>query len=257
MLDAGVHQAASLCALAPQEVPRIVALASHGDRRSELPLLWQLCASWSQLGYPVVVLDATVSETERQPGLQQLLLDSEAWAGIARGPEDWPIVPAARGLAELGLSSTGPGRLRPLSELFHAYEIILLYAPAPALAATLPGSGVAPLLAVSASEAALLTAYHALKQLLNIGKLRPTIVAVMDDPTLATRVSGHSIGRNLQQCARDFLACELPALTVCPTRTPEMHQLALRTLEQAPPPPAGWSAPAAPQPSAAPAARKH
>lgn len=259
MLDAGVHQAAGLCALNAQQAPRFVALASHGDRRSELPLLWQLCGAWSTLGYPVVVLDATVTETEQQPGLQQLLHDSDAMARIAQGPQNWPIVPAALGLAQAFPKTPDtqrPSGLQQLGALFHAYEIVLLYAPAPALASALPGSGVAPLLAVSASEAALLTAYHGLKQLLNIGKLRPTIVAVMDDSALATRVSGHSIGRNLQDCARDFLACEIPALTVCPTRAQDMHQLALRTLERAPQP-AGWQAPPDHRRGAAHAARSH
>lgn len=79
----------------------------------------------------------------------------------------------------------------------------------------------------------MLSAYHALKQLLNLGKLRPTIVSVMDDPNLATRVSGHSLARNLQDCARDFLACEVPALTVCPSLPEEMQRLALRTLDHA------------------------
>lgn len=239
MLDTDSHQAAGLAALAAEQVPRVVALASHGDRRSELPLLWQLCAAWTALEYPVVVLDATVRETENSPGLQQLLLDRDELAHLGQGPEDWPIVPAALGLTALGTPQAGPPasasaeRVRQLAELFHDYEVILLYAPAHELARSLPGSGLSPLLPVSANDAALLSAYHALKQLLNMGKLRPTIVSVMDDSALATRVSGHSISRNLQDCARDFLACEVPALTVCPTQIDEIQRLALRTLEHA------------------------
>jgi hypothetical protein len=123
--------------------------------------------------------------------------------------------------------------MQQLAGLFHNYEIVLVYARAPDLAVALPGSGITPLLAVSAGEATLLSAYHALKQLLNKGKLRPTIVAVMNDSELATRVSGHSISRNLQECARDFLACEIPALTVCPDLPDEIHRLALRAMEGA------------------------
>lgn len=250
MLDTGIHQAAGLGALAAENLPRIVAMASHGDRRSELPLLWQLCASWTALGYPVAVLDAHVRETEDQPGLQQLLLDSDELSHLGQGPDDWAIVPAALGLTALGTPQASPPaaasaeRARQLAELFHGYELILLYAPAHELARSLQGSGLSPLLPVSASDAALLTAYHALKQLLNMGKLRPTIVAVMDDSNLATRVSGHSISRNLQDCARDFLACEVPALTVCPEQSGEVQRLALRTLEHALQPPR-WTPPPA------------
>lgn len=239
MLERAIHQAAGLGALADDSTPRIVALASHGDRRSELPLMWQLCASWTALGYPVIVLDATVRESAQAPGLQQLLMDSDELSRIGQGPESWPIVPAALGLAELSQTPAATpaersaARAQQLAELFHSYELILLYAPARELAQALPGSRLSPLLPVSTHEAALLTAYHALKQLLNIGKLRPTIVAVMDDSALATRVSGHSLSRNLQDCARDFLACEVPALTVCPTQAEEVNRLALRTLDNA------------------------
>ncbi len=249
MLDTDTHQAAGLGAFAADCVPRIVALASHGDRRSELPLLWQLCSAWSALDYPLVVLDAHVRETAQQPGLQQLLLDSDEPARVVRGDGDWPIVPAALGLTALGTpqasspAAASEARVRRLATLFHEYELILVYAPAHELARLLPASRLSPLLPVSTQEAAMLSAYHALKQLLNIGKLRPTIVSVMDDTALATRVSGHSISRNLQDCARDFLACEVPALTVCPTHAEEMQRLALRTLESALQAPR-WSGPA-------------
>jgi hypothetical protein len=239
MLEGSTHQAAGLAALAAGHAPRIVALASHGDRRSELPLLWQLCAAWSALDYPLVVLDAHVRETERQPGLQQLLLDGEEPARIMRDGADWPIVPAALGLTALGTpQASAPAvasaqRAQRLAELFNGHELILLYAPAHELARALPASRLSPLLPVSTQDAALLTAYQALKQLLNMGKLRPTIVAVMDDAAPATRVAGHGLGRNLQDCARDFLACEVPALTVCPAQAEEMQRLALRTLDNA------------------------
>lgn len=250
MLDGGTHQAAGLSALAADNAPRIVALASHGDRRSELPLLWQLCAAWTALGYPLVVLDGHVRESQRQPGLQQLLLDSDTPPALGQGGADWPIVPAALGLTALGTPQTVPPaeasaqRARQLAELFHGYELILIYAPAHELARTLPASRLAPLLPVSTTDAALLTAYQALKQLLNLGRLRPTIVAVMDDAAVATRISGHSLGRNLQDCARDFLACEVPALTVCPDHEDEVNRLALRTLDNALQPPR-WAGPGA------------
>lgn len=238
MLDGGsTHQAAGLAALAAEHAPRIVALASHGDRRSELPLLWQLCAAWTALDYSLVALDGHVRETARQPGLQQLLTDGDEPGPLGQEGAEWPIVPAALGLTALGTpqarppAEAGAQRAQQLAELFHDYEVVLIYAPAHEITRLLSASRLSPLLPVSTHEAALLSAYHALKQLLNIGKLRPTIVAVMDDDAVATRVSGHGVCRNLQDCARDFLACEVPALTVCPSQTDEMHRLALRTLD--------------------------
>lgn len=249
MLDTdSSHQAAGLAALAAEKAPRIVALAGHGDHRSELPLLWQLCAAWTALDYPLVVLDGHVRETEQTPGLQQLLTHHEDLAHLDTGQQDWPIVPAALGMTALGTPQAGhPAqasmeRASRLAGLFPGHELILLYAPAHEIARCFQGSSLSPLLSLSAQEAAMLSAYHALKQLLSLGKLRPTIVSVMNDANLATRVSGHNLGRNLQECARDFLACEVPALTVCPGQSEEMQRLALRTLEHALQPPR-WTLP--------------
>ncbi|EYC52754.1 hypothetical protein AZ34_02180 [Hylemonella gracilis str. Niagara R] len=243
------NQAAGLAALAVESSPRIVALAGHEDARSELPLLMQLCAAWTNLDYPLVVLDAHVSETDQVPGLSQLLRGDEDFTAAVLGNNAtaWPIVPAALGLEQLldGAGATtqakgkviaktldaGQERARQLATLFPGYELILVYAPAAVLARVWQGSNLSPLLPVSVQESALLSAYQALKQMLSLGKLRPTIVTVMQDAALTTRMSGHNISRNLQECARDFLACETPALTVCPDRPEEMQRLALRSLE--------------------------
>lgn len=256
------NQAAGLAALAVESSPRIVALAGHEDARSELPLLMQLCAAWTNLDYPLVVLDAHVRETDQVPGLSQLLRGDEDFSAAVLGNSAtaWPIVPSALGLEQLldgtavstktagkGSAKTldaGQDRARQLAALFPGYELILVYAPAAVLARVWQGSNLSPLLPVSVQESALLSAYQALKQMLSLGKLRPTIVTVMQDAALTTRMSGHNISRNLQECARDFLACETPALTVCPERPEEMQRLALRSLE-AGLQPSGWDLPAA------------
>jgi hypothetical protein len=244
------NQAAGLAALAVESSPRIVALAGHEDARSELPLLMQLCAAWTNLDYPLVVLDAHVSETDEVPGLSQLLRGDEDFSAavLSNSATAWPIVPAALGLEQLmdaasettakpagkgvpKMTDAGQERARQLAALFPGYELILVYAPAAVLAQVWQGSSLSPLLPVSVQESALLSAYQALKQMLSLGKLRPTIVTVMQDAALTTRMSGHNISRNLQECARDFLACETPALTVCPDRPEEMQRLALRSLE--------------------------
>lgn len=264
------HQAAGLAALAAAAAPRLTALAGHGDRKSELPLLMQLCATWTALGYSLLVLDAHAQESETAPGLLQLLEEEADFNPAQFAPKlggagmAWPIVPAASGLRALrsmigdnaassaedaGANKAGsPGlrRVRRLTRLFPNYGLIVLYAHAQELALDFPGSGLSPLLPVSVQDAALLSAYQGLKQMLGMGKLRPTIVTVMDAPTLSERMAGHSISRNLQNCARDFLACEMPALTVCIEDETEMQRLALRTLEAALQPPAAsagaWTA---------------
>lgn len=240
MLDAESHQAAGLSLLACEQSPRIVAVASHGDARGELPLLWQLCAAWTALDYPVAVLDGHLAESDARPGLAQLLADREDSGPLERAVReaDWPILPAALGLAGLVSDTTvrspvdGCEQARRLCDTLHGYELIVLYAPPATLSRTLRGSVISPLLPVSGEPAALISAYHALKQLLNLGRLRPTIISVMGNSSLSTRVAGHGVSRNLQDCARDFLACEVPALTLDPERTDEMQGLALRTLEQ-------------------------
>jgi hypothetical protein len=272
------NQAAGLASLAVESAPRLVALAGHEDATSELPLLMQLCAAWTSLNYPLVVLDAHVQETDDAPGLLQLLHGDEASAAelLTGHVNAWPIIPAALGLEFLmggepvkaldkakafGKSTlskvmaagkaavsaqaasdrktshqseqASADRAQQVAALFPGYDLILVYAPAAMLARAWQGSSLSPLLPVSVQESALLSAYQALKQMLSAGKLRPTIVTVMQDAALTTRMSGHNISRNLQECARDFLACETPALTVCPERPEEMQRLALRSLEAA------------------------
>ena len=51
MLEACANQAIGLQAMALQASPRMLALASHGDQASELPLLWSLCSTLAELGY--------------------------------------------------------------------------------------------------------------------------------------------------------------------------------------------------------------
>ena len=272
MLDTALHQAAGLSVLGADNTPRIAAVVSHGEPGSEQVLLWQLCLAWVALGYQVVVLDATQQESESCPGLLQLLTDDVDLSGLPREggrgrdadaalgpsgaygePQDRPIIPAAQGLRALrqidsgmtgadSLMTASAARARELARIFHGYELVVLYANAHELALTLPASSLAPLLPVAAQQADTLTAYHALKQLLNLGQLRPTIITVMDVSAAPTAVTSPSTGlatgvagQTLQRCARQFLAHDLPALVVGPDREAEINALALRTLDNAMP----------------------
>jgi hypothetical protein len=243
MLEACVNQAAGLQALSAQPAPRIVAMASHGDRVSELPVLCNLCAAWSDFGYPVAVLDATMTESDITPGLLQLLELSGHPAEADRGPAAWPIFPAALGLAHLCRATQEHGSssgesLSHLGNLFANYEIVLVYASAQDLATYLPDSGIEPLLTVSAKGMSVLSAYQSLKQLLINGRLQPTIVAVMDESNPTNMVASRSMGKSLQDCARAFLSHHVQSLAVLalPDKNQpfdDMHWLALRLLEGA------------------------
>ena len=239
MLEACLTQGAGLHALALQQpAPRIVAMASHGDRQSELPLLCSLCTTWTELGYSVIVLDATMAESASGPGLQQLM-DDPACDTSACGQyhASWPIVPSALGMEQLCLGAQGVGegrsRLQQLGRLFRNYEIVLVYASAQNLASYLPGSGMEPLLAVSTKGMSVLSAYQCLKHLLINGRLQPTIVAVMDESNQNSLASGSSMCRSLQDCAMTFLAHQVTPLPVCIPSMDDMHRLALRLLESA------------------------
>lgn len=243
MLETGFHQGAGLQGLASHTAPRLVAMASHGDRPSELPLLWDLCAAWTELGYPVVVLDATHNETPQQPGLQQLLAPECRSEEPPREAADmaWPIYPAGLGLRQLFAGSDQTGYAQPmgqLEQLFQNYDVVLLYAPAALLAERLPGSGIAPLLTVSATGSSVLTAYQALKSLLINGRLQPTIVSMVDASDQSSKACGQNLNKSLQDCARSFLGRQVNTLCVDmhPASDPalrDVNRLALRLLESA------------------------
>jgi hypothetical protein len=242
MLDADLNQAAGLHALAVQSAPRIIVMASHDDRPSELPLLCSLCTAWTDLGYPVLVLDATLAESDSSPGLQQLLASADRTGIADRSQSIWPILPAALGLEQLCLTRPGNSGARPplqhLGTMFRDYEIVLVYASAQNLASYLPDSGVEPLLAFSTKGMTILSAYQALKQLLINGRLQPTMVAVMNETDRNNLASAHSMCKSLQDCAMAFLGHHLTLLPVdaqaLDGQAPEnMSQLALRLLESA------------------------
>jgi hypothetical protein len=245
MLEACATQGAGLQGLAAQTVPRLAVMASHDDRPSELPLLWNLCAAWSELGYTVVVLDATQTESQASPGLLQLLDPATRAEDMPRDDDltmAWSIYPAAAGLRAL-CANAQAGDTAPLdllSQQFHHYDVVLLYANAGLLAASLTGSGVAPLLAVSTNGRSVLTAYQAMKQLLLNGRLQPTVVSLVDASDQESLASARNMVRSLQGCATNFLGQQVTALNVDMrpdnmAETPrDISRLALRLLESAP-----------------------
>lgn len=249
MLEQGLNQGAGLHRITPRAPLRLVAMASHGDHESELPLLWNLCSTWIGLGYPVAVLDVTAKESEDNPGLQQLL-DGTFWnEGATRGTR-WAILPAARGMQRWRRAHADDeaSALGWLAELLPQFEVVLLYARTDMIATLLRGSGVMPLVALSPQMETLLTAYQSTKQLLLNAGLEPTIVSVVGAADAPTS-SSQQLSKNLQDCAMNFLGHRLTTLTAesVPADRPALDalkRLALRLLEHAALMPRGGPVPA-------------
>ena len=238
MLDFQLHQASGLQRLSALPGPQLVAMVSHGDELSDMPVLWKLCSAYLELGYSVTVLDATKPESHQEPGLSRLLEDG-FWPGGQSRPETaWQILPAARGLQELHTRARGNGAAwRQLAQLFADDAVVLVYAKPEALAALLRDSHARPLLAVSSSKNALLTSYLALKRLLMDGRLEPTIVNVsgLGGPDVENPMPT-PVAVNLAECARNFLGYQVRMLRIAPQQQErgqdyDLKPLASRLLE--------------------------
>lgn len=241
MLETCINQGAGLRGIAKQAAPRVIAMASHGDQQGELPLLWSLCSTLVEFGYPVAVLDATTLESDDNPGLAQLM-DDVYWPGdLTSEALSWSVVPAALGLQRLGSRRSGAGLpLDPLSGLFQSFGVIVIYARADVLTLVLPDSGIEPLLTVSPAKMSPVTAYQALKQMLLDAKLRPTIASIVPEALSKAGVTSYSPVENLQKCAMTFLGYRLDSLLIRTAQaqdrpSDDMHRLALRLLENAMP----------------------
>lgn len=241
MLETCINQGAGLRGIAKQTAPRVIAMASHGDQQGELPLLWSLCSTLVEFGYPVAVLDATTVESDDNPGLAQLM-DDVYWPGdLTSEALSWSVVPAALGLQRLGARRSAGGLpLDPLSGLFQSFGVIVIYARADVLTLVLPDSGIEPLLTVSPAKMSPVTAYQALKQMLLDAKLRPTIASIVPEPLSKAGMASYSPVENLQKCAMTFLGYRLDSLLIRTAQaqdlpSDDMHRLALRLLENAMP----------------------
>lgn len=216
MLDDWITQGVGLQRLATPAPLRIVTIASHGDKASELQLLWSLCTTWSHLGYSIAMLDATVSESPAQPGFEQLL-EGAYWD---EGPENgnaWSILSAARGLVRLRQQAADnkfPLHLVP--NLFPQNDILVVYADTDAIVSFFPDSGMEPLLTISSQKNALLAAYQNVKHLLLNARLRPTIVTLVDHaaPAMTSPTTATQPTKKLQDCTQEFLGQQIPAIVL-------------------------------------------
>lgn len=239
MLDRPSNQAAGLLELAIPQAPKLMAVVSHGDEQSELPVLWRLCSSLVDFGYAVTVLDATICESDANPGLEQLLVYAY-WHGSEHPDAPaWNVIPAGLGLQSLNAMPTRRAQsLQHLGRLFFHEGVVIVYGKAEWLTPLLANSGIKPLLAVAPVKRSLLTSYLALKRLLLKGGLEPTIVNMIEGRHRASNQQMGTVAHNLSDCARNFLGFEVNALDI--TRPDDddrpcadIQRLALRMLESA------------------------
>lgn len=241
MLEACLNQGAGLQHMAALHEPRILAMASHGNQQGELPLLWSLSTTLVELGYSVIVLDAHTQESLHNPGLIQLLKDRCWPSEVFQESDAWSVMPAAQGLGWLGTpGSTLDSPLTPLTGLLDQFGVILLYARADLLGRLLTGSGIEPLLSVCPLKMSSVTAYQAIKQMLLKAGLRSTVADIVMDPSAPSGIQGASPAHKLQECAMEFLGCQIDALTIRAGQSEDkiaddIHRLTLRLLEKAVP----------------------
>ncbi len=241
MLDPRLDQGAGLRCQTPQALPRLAALAGHGDVDTELPLLWELGNALQSLGYRVAVLDATAHETPDAAGLQDLL------DGSATPDDTWDIdepmglcaFPAAGGLALLSdeTGQPGPAALARLARALRPYDIAILYGHVPLLAAWASHCIITPVLATAPRQEGVLAAYRSLKSLSDAGVM-PTVASVVTRPGVATAGSAEAARANLARCAQAWLGRQIEVLRVRASlgngrASAEIHRLALRLLEGA------------------------
>ncbi len=239
MLDHFSNQAAGLLGMTNQPGPRMLAVVNHGDDQAELPLLWQLCLALVNFGYSVTVLDATTLESHTNPGLAQLL-DNNHWHDEpVRDTPAWTVLPSGTGLQNLCAAPQPPAHsLAHLGQLFRTDGVVILYCKAEWVASLLGDCRVEPLLAVSPLRTSLMTSYVALKRLLISGKLKPTIVNMVQDSDSDGVAPSNVVSLGLSECARKFLGHDVKTLDIAvqsgeAAQNGDIQRLALRLLEGA------------------------
>jgi len=241
MLDLCFDQGVGLRHIGMNSSARVIAVTSHGDHESELPLLWNLCSSLVEFGFGVTVLDGTVEESTGSTGLAGIL-DTKHWqTSIEASHCSWLVLPAAIGLQMI--CEALPNDTPPLVELegvFESGQVIVVYARSELLSQLLVKSDVEPLLSVTYSPTSLMTAYKALKQMHRTTRIHPMIVTISLEGASQQTANSTKPGEILHDCARNFLACNLrsPGVAILSSEdklSPDISKLASQMLETAMP----------------------
>lgn len=240
MLDIGHHQGASLLSYTPQSVLRVLAAVSDARAPRTVETLWQICASFQSIGYPVVVLDGTAAETRSAPGLIHLLhqVPWQEGSGLPLGEiaSSLTVIPAAQGLSELSHMASQDQRTPPLRTLlpyFRAYGLLILYAPVDRLAPLLTHTQTSPLVLMQEGTANMLTSYQQCKKMALMTGLTCTVAALIHQHGHPARRRAFEALRSLQGCADQHMGGQLHSTTVQAGNASDIQRLALQLLENA------------------------
>lgn len=242
MLDTHFHQGMGLQCQQPQDELRLLVVTSQDDGGKTLSTLWQLCGHLQRLNYPVVVLDATAVETDRAPGLLQLLTHAP-WAdasvhGVHADASALAVVPSALGMLTLANTAQRKGQaaqtLGQLEPIFRRYAVVVLYAPIELLSTPLlAGSSTMPLLVTKPGKNALMECYRQVKHLSLHANL-PSMVAYLSPHASGKKAeqARHSL-EALERCVAHHLGQRLHGM-VLPENSPiDLQRLALLLLDNA------------------------
>lgn len=242
MLDTHFHQGLGLQCQQPQDELRLLVVTSQEDGGKTLSTLWQLCGHLQRLGYPVVVLDATAVETDRAPGLLQLLTHAP-WAdasthGVHADTSALAVVPSALGMLTLANTAQRKGQsgqtLAQLEPIFRRYAVIVLYAPIELMTTPLlAGSTTMPLLVTKPGKTALMECYRQIKHLTVHASLN-SMVAYLS-PTASGKKADqarHSL-QALERCVTHHLGQRLHGTLLPENSEADLQRLALLLLDNA------------------------
>ncbi|PKO64651.1 MAG: hypothetical protein CVU22_23320 [Betaproteobacteria bacterium HGW-Betaproteobacteria-16] len=218
MFDIGFDQAAGLRSDALGHGPSLMPLASPAQPALAYELLCKLATRLTAQGDPVVIIDATATESASEQrhdgsplGLLRALQDPSV-SGLERPADggEWLVMPGARGMQALQLTAAAGGADAALSRLFAPFAssvTVLLFAPAFDLAGLLSGLSGRALVPVLGQPQASIDAYGAVKQLHAAG-LSP-VLAPMHSTDMPGQLPLDQVVRTVTECAQRHLGLTL------------------------------------------------
>jgi hypothetical protein len=203
-IEAG--QAAGLMHAAMLAPSQLIALVDHGDSTVEMPLLWALCSAYVRAGHQVAVIDGSSCETPGNPGLLQICEGTYRQSSSADAMNDWLVLPAQVGLQANHLSEVPKDALPDLiCGALPNRSVIILYAPARALASIFPAGQLNALVTLSPLPNSSVAAYEAIKLMWELAMIRATVISLEVGPIQVSENRDEGVCKNLRDCAMSFL----------------------------------------------------
>lgn len=224
MLDSA-HQCSGLQSAPAWQELQVCAIAYSATAPGS-DLLWPLSAQLQQLGYPVLVLDASQTETAATPGLRDLLAEP-AWQAMGLGLR--PTQPSVAALpAALGLSQLDG--LEPLLAYARRYAVVIIHAPVDQLAPLLQGQAMRPLLPLDMQPRGMVRSYRQIKHLALHAGLSCIVAGATAAHEPFARRHADTLMASLAQCAQRHLRMQPLCTRTDPGSAQDMRRLALLLL---------------------------